>query len=471
VLRELSVDGMTCRACEIRVQRALRRVPGVEAVRADAATGRVRVTTSAPVSRAALAAAVARAGEDYRLGSGGQRAWLTRDRTVWRDLALGVAVVALLALALRATGLTSLADDVGAGADSASLGVVVMLGVAAGFSTCMALVGGLVLAFSARAADAGGATSTRERWRPQLAFNVGRIAGFAALGAATGLLGTAVTLSGPSLAVAMLVVAAVMTAAAVQLSGASPRLSAGLLPVLPDAISARLEGAAARAGGRPGARGDGRPPMIRRDLTAAGVGAATYLLPCGFTQAVQLYALSTGSPGRGAAIMAAFALGTAPGLLAVGGVGASVRGAWAARFARLAAVAVLALAVVNAGGALGILVPGWGSSAQPTASAAVDPVPVVDGVQHVATTQVADGYAPSRAVVVAGVPVRWEVTSEALTCASWLWAPELGVPADTVLTPGTTSSFTFTLTELGTYTYSCGMGMYSGTFEVVAAPA
>lgn len=42
------------------------------------------------------------------------------------------------------------------------------------------------------------------------------------------------------------------------------------------------------------------------------VGFATFFLPCGFTQSMQVAALSSGSFASGLAIMLAFALGTLP---------------------------------------------------------------------------------------------------------------------------------------------------------------
>lgn len=469
---------MTCHACERRVQRALERVPGIESASASASTGVVRLTTSSLVPDVAIADAVAGLGDDYRLGAPARRPWVSRDRRVWRDVAIGVAAVALLAVLAQATGLTTIADRVGTAAAMGSLAVVAMLGVAAGFSTCMALVGGLVLAFSAGAsvaARAAGRTVTGwSRWRPHLAFNGGRVLGFAVLGGLTGLVGSAFTVSGVALAVAMLAVVVVMTLLGLQLSGVSPRLG-GLLPSLPDVLSARLERAADESGPdgsgahRSGANRSGL--TVRATVTAAGVGAATYVLPCGFTQAVQLYALSTGSAAQGALIMGLFALGTTPGLLAIGGLGAGLRGAWAVPFARVAGVAVLAFALVTAGGAVTLLAPGHGAAwARPGTTVSAN-VRLADGVQYVTTTQVADGYLPDRAVVQAGVPVVWRVTSEALTCASWLDAPALGVPAGTVLTPGATTEFRFTPAEPGRLTYLCGMGMHVGVFDVIEAPA
>ena len=56
---------------------------------------------------------------------------------------------------------------------------------------------------------------------------------------------------------------------------------------------------------------------------AMALGASTFFLPCGFTQAVQLYVVTAASPFVGAVTMGAFALGTAPGLLGIGGIAAA----------------------------------------------------------------------------------------------------------------------------------------------------
>jgi sulfite exporter TauE/SafE len=52
-------------------------------------------------------------------------------------------------------------------------------------------------------------------------------------------------------------------------------------------------------------------------LTPLLVGVATFFLPCGFTQSMQLYTLTTGSFLRGGLTMLFFALGTLPALLLV----------------------------------------------------------------------------------------------------------------------------------------------------------
>ncbi|KGM13828.1 urease accessory protein UreH domain-containing protein [Cellulomonas bogoriensis] len=440
------ITGMTCRACEVRVGKALRKVPGVDQVSVSASRGRATVTTSADIPRARLVAAIEKAG--YRVGDE-ERAWLSRDRAVWRDVAVAAVVVALLAAVATAAGLDELAGglDVGSG----GLVVAVLLGLAAGLSTCMALVGGLVLAVSARHAERHPQAGPWERLRPHLAFNLGRVVGFGVLGAGLGVVGSAVQVTGGALALMTLVVALAMVAIGLQLTSVSPRLSR-LTPSLPASVATRL-GLDSR-GGR------------YHDGGAAALGAASFLLPCGFTQVVQLYALSTGDAVRAGVVMALFALGTAPGLLGVGGAAAAARGAFAPRFFRFAGVAVLAFAAVNVSGALTVLAPSW--TAPAAAGSAVDSVMEGD-VQVLRTVQVVNGYEPAQATVVAGTPVRWEIESTSASCASALYAPAMGVNQVLLLEPGA-NTIEFTPTAAGRMHYSCSMGMYVGVIDVVDPP-
>lgn len=62
-----TVTGMTCGHCVNAVTEELTRIPGVRDVRVDLGTGRVTVTSDAPLSDADVAAAVDEAG--YELAS------------------------------------------------------------------------------------------------------------------------------------------------------------------------------------------------------------------------------------------------------------------------------------------------------------------------------------------------------------------------------------------------------------------
>ncbi|WP_188079186.1 sulfite exporter TauE/SafE family protein [Actinotalea subterranea] len=454
---DVPVKGMTCQACEVRISKALRTVPGVLRVKVSVRRGIARVHTDAHVPRGRLHKAIQRAG--YEPGRD-EPGWLTSDRTVWGDVLAAVVVLAGLGLVLQVSGLSDLAGQVGTLASSGSLAMVVVLGVAAGLSTCMALVGGLVLAVSARHAELHPQASTVQRLRPQLAFNFGRVVGFGVLGSLVGLLGSAFTLSGRALAVMMVVVSLVMASVGLKLTSLSPRLSRGGTLTLPPALMRLL-----RLDRADGPYSDGRAALL---------GAGTFLLPCGFTQAVQVYAMSTGSPLRAGLIMSLFALGTLPGLLGIGGLTAAVRGATATRFFRFAGVAVLAFAAINISGAAGILLPAL--IAPPTATTATGPtqdglstnVEIEGDIQVLKTRQVATGYEPATATVYLGREVRWEIDSVAVSCAASLYSADLGIEP-MVLEPGL-NVLTFTPTQTGTLRYSCGMGMYWGAITVIEEP-
>jgi len=59
---ELQVTGMTCSHCEHAVTDEVSRLPGVESVDINASTGRLVVTSTAPVSDEQVLAAVDEAG-------------------------------------------------------------------------------------------------------------------------------------------------------------------------------------------------------------------------------------------------------------------------------------------------------------------------------------------------------------------------------------------------------------------------
>jgi sulfite exporter TauE/SafE len=445
--RTVRIAGMTCAACEQTVADAAL-AAGATKARAHARRGTLLISGDALPTDAALARSLA--GTPYSLGS---RVWLTKERRVWRDVALAGIVVGLAAIALATTGAGETLQSVTRNAGSGSLLFIVMLGVTASVSTCMALVGGLVISLAASAPAAA-------RMRPHLAFNAGRIVGFAAFGALIGAFGRAFAPSGPALAATMIVVAVVMGLLGLRLTGLSPRLAAWQfsLPASWGSWTRRVQRPDVGVGSG-AAVGLARPALL---------GAATFFLPCGFTQAVQVMALTTGSPARSALIMGAFAVGTTPGLLAAATGAQAARTPRAAPALRAIGVLVLAFAVTTASGALHSLFPGL-SGEQIVATARTSNVVDVDGVQRATVEIVGKGYSPKSTVVYAGEPIEWVVDPSVVSCASLIDATELGLPDfDAVSGPATVD---VTLKQPGTYTYGCRMGMYSGTITAIERPS
>lgn len=450
-LQVIAVSGMTCRTCERRIERTVGRLPNVQRVSASAARGRVEIVAIGPVPTEAVRAAIEAAG--YQLG---RSPWVATDLRTWLTAGAGVLLVAAIALVAQLTGLLGL--DVGTeGIRDGGLVVALLLGLAAGVSTCLALTGGLVLALSAAFAARQDPDADRPlvaRLRPTMVFVLGRIVGFAALGAVLGALGASVALPPAVVATLMISVAVLMTLLGIRLTGVSPRVAAWS-PTLPMGLGRRL------------GVDEGRVTAYS-DTRAAALGVATFLLPCGFTQAVQVYALSTGSPLTAGAIMAVFAIGTAPGLLALGGLPSLVPAGVRPSMTRVIGVVVLAFALVN--GLAGLRLAGIAPSITTAQGPAAAPVVTMDqGVQVLRTFQLSTGYMPENATLYAGIPTRWIVESlGGSSCAIFLTVPSMGLAV--TLQPGD-NPIDLPALKPGRIAYTCSMGMYGGTLTVVERPA
>ena len=459
------VAGMTCRSCEVRIQRKVGRLPNVQRATASAVQGRVTIESSAPIPPESIERAINAAG--YEIG---RTPWLERDARVWATAAGGILLIIVAAVIAQATGIAGLASGVG---DLSSGGFVValLLGLAAGVSTCMVLVGGLVLALSAafeasRAGAASGHDDLFTRMRPAMAFMTGRIIGYGVLGAMLGALGASVAMPAQVTAVLMITVAIVMTILGTRLTGLSPRV-ATWSPTLPMGLGRRL------------GLGDGTVGAYS-DTRAAGLGALSFFLPCGFTQAVQIYALSTGNPLFAGAIMAVFAIGTAPGLLALAGLPLVLPTGARPTLLRFVGVVVIGFAFLNGGAGLrlaGVNLPGISASVveaaplpvtgtQPAAAAAA--AAASGAAQQLRTYQEVDGYRPGNVSIYAGVPTTWTIESAtARSCAAFLVVPDLGIQMR--LHEGD-NLIELPALEPGTLYYTCSMGMYGGAITIVDRP-
>ena len=453
------VTGMTCAACEKRVTKALLRLPGVHTATVSVPRGTATLHGNSLPARPEIDAAIRRAGYEPTAAP-----WLSRDPSVWRTVLVTAVAVAVLVAVDAAFGPADLTSGLG-DPSQGGLVLVLALGLTAGISTCMALVGGLVLGFSASHAAtlaAQGRTDARfsVRMRPQLAFNLGRIVGFGVLGALLGALGSTMSLPTRLMAVLVLAVAVVMFLLGIRLTGVSPRVAAWS-PRLPSGLS-RLFGVEAP--------GDGSYSHVRTAL----VGAGTFFLPCGFTQAVQIYALSTASAMTAGVIMATFAVGTTPGLLALGSVPEVATGTRQATVLRVVGVVVLAFALLNVSSSLNLLGVRGGSAVaaagESGAQRASDNVTVADGIQTVRMTQTPRGYEPADSVVYAGLPTTWLIDgTSAFDCSAFLRVPDLGIEVN--LVQGENTVQLPALKAGDDVPFTCVMGMYSGTLVVVDPPA
>ena len=166
--------------------------------------------------------------------------------------------------------------------------------------------------------------------------------------------------------------------------------------------------------------------------------------------------------------MATFALGTAPALFAVAGAPTVFKGTRKVAMLRALGVVVIGFAVINVTSAMrlaGVSLPSGGSAPQAISSN----VSFTATDQTINTTQDGDGYHPGDAVIYAGRPTHWVMTSTApFTCASAVISQDLGKQFTLKAGPNVVE---LPRLSAGTYAFTCGMGMYTGRIVVIAPPA
>ena len=454
------IKGMHCRSCELLVEDELLKVPGVKKAIVSQRAGTAEIECDCEIDPKHIEQAVNNAG--YCLGVD-EKPLLSTNPRDWRDL--GIAIFLALDLFFVAKGLGLFHISWVSSNNYSSLPIVFLVGLTAGVSTCMALIGGLVLGASAKFAEKHPNATTAEKFKPHLFFNAGRIVSYAIFGAIVGFLGSFFQLSSSVLGILIIAVGMVMLLLGAQLLEIFPFLR-GINITLPKEIS-RLFGIKEQS------------EKEYSHKNAAVLGATTFFLPCAFTQAMVLFAMGSGSAVTGALTLGVFAIGTAPGLLGVGGLTSVVKGAAARLFFKTAGVVVIFLALFNINNGYNLtgfnFNPGEiiATIFGPVSVAAVnntDPnVTLENGVQIVRMTQSGSGYSPNMFTIKRNIPVRWVINStDANTCASSIISSQLNIRKS--LSPGE-NVIEFTPTEIGTVRFSCSMGMFTGAFNVVDGAA
>ncbi|MFH1400281.1 MAG: sulfite exporter TauE/SafE family protein [Nanoarchaeota archaeon] len=441
--RTIPIAGMTCAACEVLIERRLRKIAHVSAVKVDRAKSSATISSTQPIEDRTITEALK--GTEYTVCPAGK---LNKKRG--KDyLHIGGVFVVLIGAWLLLKKF-ELVPQMGI-SDNMSLGFIVILGLVAAMSSCMAVTGGLLLAVSTAAQEANPKLTRSQRFRPHAIFNLGRIVGYTLLGGLIGVIGSLILITPKVTGILTILASIVMILLGVQMLGIIPWLSK-FTPRLPTSLAHKIYE-------KSGATGVTAPFLL---------GASSFFLPCGFTQALQIYVLSTGSFSTGATTMLAFSLGTLPGLLSIGAVTSLSRGNFQRWFTKFAAAAVIMLGAFS-------ITNGMALAGAPVSFGGATPTlgltQTVADVQIVRMAVNGYEYEPSRFTVKAGVPVRWEVDgSRAAGCAQVISIPSLGRVE--YLSREKTTVIEFTPDKTGTIPFSCTMGMTTpgAAFTVVENP-
>lgn len=204
------------------------------------------------------------------------------------------------------------------------------------------------------------------------------------------------------------------------------------------------------------------------------LGFLTIFIPCGVTQAMEVLAINSGNPIYGALIMFFFVLGTTPLFAVLGVATAKLAEGWYKNFTRLAAISLVGMALYSLNGVMIVL------DSPITAQKVLAPIQTAfsgppewygDASGQVTNNNpviqvLNNGYSPKVVRVQKNMPVTLTLQSkDTYSCALSFVLKEFGISA--FLKATDTQSFTFTPTKAGKYTFTCSMGMYTGTLEVI----
>ena len=477
----IRIGGMTCINCQTRIEKKLQSLAGIQDAAVDYVAAAAQITyDEAVISPAAITAAIESLG--YTTPPGNQSA-----HTALRIIG-ALAIILALAALLRLFSVSTLAASFPLAEAGMGYGMLLIIGLLTSIH-CIAMCGGINLSQSIvnhenievnttphfitqRRQDAKEEDKNFASWRlrvrsfcvnhhnklvnaryllPGLLYNGGRLLSYTAVGVAVGALGSVIAVSDHFRNMILLLAGLLMAIMGVNMLGLFPALRR-FTPRLPQFLTHTIDGQKA-----------GRGPLV--------IGFLNGFMPCGPLQAMQLYALSTGSPIRGGVAMFLFCLGTIPLMFALGAAGGILSGARGNAFSRRAtqagAVLVAAMGVVmftNGLTGAGFDRP-LNRGAARTAGGASAPV-VQNGVQIVNSTLLPNRY--PAITVQQGIPVRWIINAPQGSingCNNRFIIREYGIQhtfkyGDNVIE--------FMPEKTGRFSYSCWMSMIRSTITVLA---
>ncbi len=278
------VSGTHCPSCKIFIEDELNALDGIRSAQVDLKQETLAIETETEQNPEELARNMTRAiaKNGYAVSLVKSNKPVEGSEVIWIAIPLGLGLLALFFL-LQKSGILNL----GLGGQTTPI-TSFIIGLIASVSSCLAIVGGLVLSLSAKISqDDVSDTKTF------MLFHAGRLVSFAVLGGVLGVVGGAIGINFTVTAILGLLASIVMLLLGLNLVGVFATSSVSLPPGLFEFLR-KIE---------------------HRTLTPLILGFATFFLPCGFTQSMQVSALSSGSFVSGFLIMFAFALGTLPVLV------------------------------------------------------------------------------------------------------------------------------------------------------------
>lgn len=469
VRKILRIKGMTCTGCEMRIGNELRKLEGMMAVEAIFTSSNVYVTYD--VSKLGLDRIIqtieemdykvenipykgdtssegvtVQDGHKYQKGSDRRETGQTgtsenseqKRLNIGNMVGIGIILFAFYIIIKNTVGFNFVPQI----DQSMGLGILFVIGLLTSLH-CIAMCGGINLSVCMKY-NTDGDGSKFGKMKPAALYNLGRVISYTLIGGLVGALGSAITFSGRAKGIIAVLSGIFMVVMGLNMLNIFPWLRK-FNPRLPKFLGRKVHTSSGEKG-----------PLV--------VGLLNGLMPCGPLQAMQLYALGTGSFTAGALSMFLFSAGTVPLMFGFGAISSMLKSKFTHKLLKGSAVLVIVLGIIMFNRGLnqsGFGIVSAASAAQGNSSIAK----VANGVQEVTTKLEAGRYTPI--VVQKGIPVRWTIQvgkGDLNGCNNPVTIPEYNIQKK--LVPGD-NIIEFIPDNEGNIIYTCWMGMISSNIRVV----
>lgn len=433
---ELRIGGMTCISCRNKIEKKLRNTAGIKSATVSYSKGNAAIIYDPDTIRLKDIIAIIE-GLGYKV--------LT-DRQENKTCGIGILILIFaLFMLIHHSGITNFFNDFPLAEAGMGYGMLFLIGVLTSVH-CVAMCGGINLSQCIPYGENNKSSRFSSFW-PSLLYNFGRVISYTMVGGIVGAMGSVISFSGTFKGTVQLAAGLFIILTGMNMLGILPWLRKLTLH-MPGIFARKIESE----------KGRSKSPLY--------VGLLNGLMPCGPLQAMQFYALSTGSPVKGALSMLLFSLGTVPLMFGLGALSSVLSKTFTHKVMTIGAVFVVVLGFL-------MFSQGWSLSGLSNLSFVTDPetaertpdIVAENGVQLIDST-LSPGRYPAITVQV-GVPVRWTIYAPEGSvngCNNRILIPEYDIEYQFKTGKNVIE---FTPEKTGKFSYSCWMGMISSWITVV----
>lgn len=433
----IGINGIYCEHCITTITRTLMKLEGVTDV---VIKNNVAEVTGNPVpDPETLIRTICEIGYETDASHISERKWDVSPHIKLSDFVMILSIIILIAYSCRRFLGFNIFTLIPTIDSNITYGMLIVTGLLTSLH-CVCMCGALNLSASTE-------SNTIHSYARPVLYNIGRVISYTITGGIVGLIGSVISIN-------TIISGIIVTGAAVIMLLLSLRMLGLVDYHLPHILKTRKLL---------------RIPRISGRKSAFIIGIFNGLMPCGPLQAMQLYALSTGSPILGALSMFLFAIGTVPLMFVFGMISNILKGKTREWIYKTTATLLLVLSVVMANRGLSII---GIHSTQPTDTLSGNDTydefissTIENGIQKVSFHLSYSEYADI--VVQKDIPVKMNIIVDEgyLTgCNNEVISRDFDF--DVPLSVGS-NTINFTPDKIGDYTYTCWMNMIENKIKVI----